>query len=130
MKGAPYSAGDSKATLIFSEQSAADTERLTAGGGAAELASCDLGVFLFDCSSLRSMQEALHLLVAVTQAANNSLPCVLLAAKDDLGMSQVDPDASSFALHLQWSSMHNSSLVQACSVLCLQVTDKVSVVSD
>ena len=36
------------------------------------------------------MQEALHLLVAVTQAASNSLPCVLLAAKDDLGMSQVD----------------------------------------
>ncbi|CAK0731768.1 hypothetical protein CVIRNUC_000040 [Coccomyxa viridis] len=81
-------AGDSRATLILSEQSAADTDRLTAGGGAAELASCDLGVFLFDCSSLRSMQEALHLLVAVTQAASNSLPCVLLAAKDDLGMSQ------------------------------------------
>ena len=38
------------------------------------------------------MQEALHLLVAVTQAASNSLPCVLLAAKDDLGMSQVAPD--------------------------------------
>ena len=67
-------------------------ERLTAGGGAAELASCDLGVFLFECSSLRSMQEALHLLVAVTQAASNSLPCVLLAAKDDLGMSQAGPD--------------------------------------
>ena len=66
-------------------------DRLTAGGGAAELASCDLGVFLFDCASLASMQEALHLLVAVTQAANNSLPCVLLAAKDDLGMSQAGP---------------------------------------
>ena len=90
-KEAPYHAGDSRATLILSEQSTADTDRLTAGGGAAELASCDLGVFLFDCSSLRSMQEALHLLVAVTQAANNSLPCVLLAAKDDLGMSQVGP---------------------------------------
>ena len=88
----PFHAGDVRAALILSEQSAADVDRLVTGGGAAELASCDLGVFLFDCSSLRSMQEALHLLVEVTQAANNSLPCIVLAAKDDLGMSQVDLD--------------------------------------
>ena len=113
----PYCAGGSTAILILSEQSAADTDRLTAGGGAAELASCDLGVFLFDCSSLRSMQEALHLLVAVTQAANNSLPCVLLAAKDDLGMSQVAPDASLLGLHLQWSSMHSDDTSLLCVVL-------------
>lgn len=35
------------------------------------------------------MTEALELLLSVTQAASNALPCVLLAAKDDLGMSQV-----------------------------------------
>lgn len=85
------------ATLILSEQSAADVERLTAGSGAAELASCDLGVFLFDSSSLHSMTEALQLLLDVTLAANNSLPCVLLAAKDDLGMSQVLLRSSGFS---------------------------------
>ena len=82
-------AGASEAILILTEQSSADVERITAGGGAADLASCDLGVFLFDSSSLHSMTEALQLLLSVTSAANNSLPCVMLAAKDDLGMSQV-----------------------------------------
>lgn len=82
-------AGISEAILILTKQSSADVERITAGSGAADLASCDLGVFLFDSSSLHSMTEALQLLLSVTSAANNSLPCVMLAAKDDLGMSQV-----------------------------------------
>ena len=85
------------ATLILSEQSAADVERLTAGSGAAELSPCDLGVFLFDSSSLHSLTKALQLLLDVTLAANNSLPCVLIAAKDDLGMSQVRFRSSGFS---------------------------------
>ena len=82
-------AGGHESTLILSEQSSLDVERMAAGSGAADLASCDLGVFLFDSSSLQSMTEALQLLLSMTLVANNSLPCVMLAAKDDLGMSQV-----------------------------------------
>ena len=62
---------------------------MAAGSGASDLASCDLGILLFDSSSLHSMTEALQLLLSVTLAANNSLPCVMLAAKGDLGMSPV-----------------------------------------
>ena len=82
-------AGGYASTLILSEQSSLDVERMAAGSGAADLASCDLGVVLFDSSSLHSVTAALQLLLSVTLAANNSLPCVMLAAKDDLGMSQV-----------------------------------------
>ena len=35
------------------------------------------------------MTEALQLLLSVTLVADNSLLCVMLAAKDDLGTSQV-----------------------------------------
>ena len=106
------------ATLILSEQSAAEVKRLTAGSGAAELASCDLGVFLFDSSSLHSMTEALQLLLDVTLAANNSLPCVLLAAKDDLGMSQVRLRSPDF---LRRALKHRPLLLPALT-MCLPLS--------
>ena len=84
-----FCAGGHATTLILSEQSSVDAERMAAGSGAADLASCDLAILLFDSSSLESMTEALQLLLSVTLAANNNLPCVMLAAKDDLGMSPV-----------------------------------------
>ena len=82
-------AGGHGTTLILSEQSSVDAERMATGGVASDLASCDLAILLIDSSSLQSMTEALQLLLSVTLAANNSLPCVMLAAKDDLGMSAV-----------------------------------------
>ena len=78
---------------------------MASGSGAADLASCDLAVILFDSSSLQSMTEALQLLLSVTLAANNSLPCVMLAAKDDLGMSPVRYSCASLAQPLT-SLMH------------------------
>ncbi|CAL5224037.1 g6659 [Coccomyxa viridis] len=79
--------GEHATTLILSEQSSVDAERMAAGSGAADLAPCDLAILLFDSSSLESVTEALQLLLSVTLVANNNLPCVMLAAKDDLGMS-------------------------------------------
>ena len=108
-------AGSMEATLILSEQSSADIERIATGSGAADLASCDLGIFLFDSSSLRSLSEALQLLLSVTVAANNSLPCVMLAAKDDLGMSPVGRPT---LLHLMRPGHGHSQ----CVVRCLSLT--------
>lgn len=56
---------------------------------AATLAGTDVAVFMFDSTSLASFRTAHQLMLAVAQAAGDALPCVFLAAKDDLGMSQV-----------------------------------------
>lgn len=53
------------------------------------LAATDFAVFVFDSTSLASFRTAHQLMLAVAQAAGDALPCVFLAAKDDLGMSQV-----------------------------------------
>jgi hypothetical protein len=58
-------------------------------GGPAVLAATDFAVFVFDSTSLASFRTAHQLMLAVVQAAGDVLPCVFLAAKDDLGMSQV-----------------------------------------
>jgi Ras family protein T1 len=51
-------------------------------------ASCDVAVFLFDSSSPESFREAHRQLQQVASASGDTLPCLLVAAKDDLGMSQ------------------------------------------
>lgn len=53
------------------------------------LAATDFAVFIFDSTSLASFRTGHQLMLAVAQAAGDALPCVFLAAKDDLGMSQV-----------------------------------------
>mmetsp|Transcript_29225 Transcript_29225/g.93467 ORF Transcript_29225/g.93467 Transcript_29225/m.93467 type:complete len:257 (-) Transcript_29225:41-811(-) len=50
------------------------------------MASCDIAVFTFDSSSSASLVEAERLLIRVA-GIRCDLPCVLVAAKDDLGMS-------------------------------------------
>ena len=52
-------------------------------------ASCDVAAFLFDSSSDESFQSARQLLLLCAGLAQDSLPCVLIAAKDDLGISMV-----------------------------------------
>lgn len=58
-------------------------------GCRAALAATDFAVFMFDSTSLASFRTAHQLMLATAQAAGDALPCVFLAAKDDLGMSQV-----------------------------------------
>lgn len=58
-----------------------------AGSLLSELTRCDVAAFAFDSSSAASFNEAVELLVAVSTAAGDALPCLLIAAKDDLGMS-------------------------------------------
>jgi hypothetical protein len=77
------------ATLILRELDAAATERLADGGAATELAASDLAVFVFDSTDAGSLGEAMQMLHEVTCAAADTLPCVLVAAKENLGMSPV-----------------------------------------
>ena len=51
--------------------------------------SCDVAAFVFDGSSFESFQAAHQLLLKCAELAQDSLPCVLIAAKDELGISMV-----------------------------------------
>ncbi|KAJ9519229.1 hypothetical protein QJQ45_017887 [Haematococcus lacustris] len=52
-----------------------------------DLARADVAAFVFDSSSRESFQAAVDLLVKVSSLAGETLPCVLVAAKDELVMS-------------------------------------------
>lgn len=51
--------------------------------------SCDVAAFVFDSSSVESFQAAHQLLLHCAELAQDNLPCMLIAAKDDLGISMV-----------------------------------------
>jgi Ras family protein T1 len=53
-----------------------------------DLKGCDVAAFLFDSSSEVSFQQARAMMEVVSSAAGESLPCVLVAMKEDLGMSR------------------------------------------
>ncbi|KAG1666031.1 hypothetical protein FOA52_006905 [Chlamydomonas sp. UWO 241] len=53
-----------------------------------DLSKADAACFLFDSSSAESFRSASDMLVAVSTAAGDTLPCCLVACKDDLGMAQ------------------------------------------
>ena len=50
---------------------------------------CDIAAFLFDSSCPESFRKARSMMEVVSSAAGETLPCVLVASKDDLGMAQV-----------------------------------------
>lgn len=76
------------ATLVLREIQQQQTEqiRLDPTGF---LQPCDVAAFVFDGSDLNSLHAAQDLLFRVADLANDTLPCVLVAAKDDLGTSLV-----------------------------------------
>ncbi|EIE18377.1 hypothetical protein COCSUDRAFT_38657 [Coccomyxa subellipsoidea C-169] len=89
---APRAGGvEPAATLIMREvgEGAAEDVLSRTGNapGAPDLAEADAALFIFDCSNLNSLRTAMQLLHRTAAAAGDALPCVLLAAKDDLGMS-------------------------------------------
>ena len=51
--------------------------------------SCDVAAFVFDANSSESFAAAQQLLLKCAELAQDSLPCVLIAAKDELGISTV-----------------------------------------
>lgn len=53
-----------------------------------DLKGCDVAAFLFDSSSETSFQQAREMMELVSTAAGENLPCVLVAMKEDLGMSR------------------------------------------
>lgn len=52
------------------------------------LSDCDVAAFVFDVSNPPSFQWAVELMTRVTAMAGETMACRLVAAKDDLGMSQ------------------------------------------
>lgn len=77
-------------TLIAHEIGPKATEQLLARPSCGEeLAGNDVAAFVFDSSSPESFREAHLTLMRVAEASGNSLPCVFLAAKDDLAMPHV-----------------------------------------
>ena len=50
---------------------------------------CDVAAFVFDGSNIESFKAAQDLLLKLAQLADDTIPCVLIAAKDDLGISMV-----------------------------------------
>ena len=67
---------------------------LESPAAAEQLAACDVAAVVFDSSDLHSFHTAHRLLLRIAQTAGDSLPCVLIASKDDLGMDQVRPPRS------------------------------------
>lgn len=53
------------------------------------LSQLDVAAVMFDSAESSSFSHALQLLVSLSERAGESLPVVLVAAKDDLGMSKV-----------------------------------------
>jgi len=96
--------GDSEAVLLLRELSEGAAAAMLKGDGAADtLAGADAAAFVFDSTSLASFRTAHQLMLAVTQTAGDVLPCIFVAAKDDLGMSQdlsAECSAAMQALHL------------------------------
>ncbi|BDA51482.1 mitochondrial Rho GTPase 2 [Coccomyxa sp. Obi] len=88
--GDPEGGGELEATLILREVDDAAAEALLsapAAAGPSALAAADAALFVFDSTDLGSLRVAMQLLHRTAAAAADALPCVLLAAKDDLGMS-------------------------------------------
>lgn len=56
---------------------------------AAFLETCDVAAFVFDGSNSGSFKVAHELLLQLAHLSDDSIPCVLIAAKDDLGISMV-----------------------------------------
>ena len=67
---------------------------------AAFLESCDVAAFVFDGSSIESFKAAHQLLLQCADMAQDSLPCIMIAAKDDLGISMVTYHDVSSDTHL------------------------------
>jgi len=51
--------------------------------------ACDVAAFVFDGSNVESFKAAQDLLLKLARLADDTIPCVLIAAKDDLGISMV-----------------------------------------
>lgn len=75
-------------TLVLQEMQEQQVQQLEQNPTAV-LEPCDVAAFVFDGSSIESFKAAHELLLKVAQLAQDALPCVLIAAKDDLGISMV-----------------------------------------
>lgn len=111
------------ATLIAHEVGDRELERLLASPRAAEeLGSCDVAAFAFDSTSPESFRGAHLAMMRVAEASGNALPCVFLAAKDDLAMPRVRSARAVLVPawpHQQWPCWFEHHLRQAscCATL-------------
>jgi len=104
---------------------------------------CDLAAFLFDSSSSESFRSARSMMEAISTSAGETLPCVLLASKDDLGMAQVQPGGNGMRNHaslereVRWSFLMlpilqdlEEEIKTACADLAVPLPVPLSVPAD
>lgn len=70
--------------LLLQASSAATAEDPTL-----DLSQLDVAAVMFDSAEPASFKHAVELVIGLSERAGESLPIVLIAAKDDLGMSNV-----------------------------------------
>lgn len=82
--------GGARSWLVLRELDEAAMAGLLASPSASEaLARADVGAFVFEGTSEASFGAAAAAMEAVAMASKDQLPCVFVAAKDDLGMPAV-----------------------------------------
>lgn len=82
--------GSGRSWLVLRELDEAAVSGLLASPSVGEaLARADVGAFVFDGTSKSSFRAAAAAMEAVAMASKDQLPCVFVAAKDDLGMPTV-----------------------------------------
>ena len=78
-------------TLFLQASSAASADDFTL-----DLSKLDVAAVVYDSAEAASFEHAVQLAIDISTAAGESLPVVLVATKDDLGMSNVSPGLSEF----------------------------------
>ena len=76
------------ATLVLQEIQPRQVAQI-ASDPARFLQPCDMAAFVYDSRSRESLHAALDLLAQLTDLADDALPCVLIAANDDMSTSKV-----------------------------------------
>jgi hypothetical protein len=86
----------------------------TADDPTIDLSQLDVAAVMFDSAEPASFRQAVQLVVGLSGRAGDSLPFVLIAAKDDLGMSNVSDfwlQCASQPLVLIFSSIFSDAML-------------------
>lgn len=86
----------------------------------ADLQPCDMAAFVFDANSLESFRTAQQLLYRVTAVADDTLPCVLVAAVADPDTTSVNPEAGTVYVACSCTALHILYACVPCQLLITQ----------
>ena len=85
------------------------------------LVACDVAAFVFDGSNLESFRAAHELLLKLAHLSDDSIPCVFIAAKDDLGISMVSIFPHMSSLMTTAHAIYNLTKTAVCCCSSWQV---------